>query len=444
MIQLRAYQQKAKDVVVSLSQRKNSVCVVMPPGGGKTVMGSEAALDIAQMRKGKVLWVAHRKELIKQAASTLSFALQFRPGIIAPWAKPEPEKPVFVGSVQTIVRNLKVIPDGIVVVVWDECHHAMGDDWNLLARECKRLGAFLLGLTATPERADGKGLKGTFSNLVVAARQRDLISKGFLVPTDVFVPPVAIRDGLADMPVKLWEKHAKGSKTIVFCSSVDHAIQVAEEFQQKGYRAAHVEGGMDSKQRTRTIEKFIHGRLDIITNCQILTEGFDLPPIETTILARSVGSTSLYLQMVGRGSRPFPGKKRSLCLDLAGNAIIYGSPDADRTFSLQGRPIRLSETKTGKKLRSKERRCPNCKVLLAPIEHGKFRTRSAVCPRCGLRAKEPKLHGRALRPLPTDKQMQIEKAFWDRLTDYAARHGKPATWAEDKFITKFGKARDSR
>jgi len=441
MIELRPYQQRAKDVVVALSHRKNSACLVMPPGGGKTVMGSETALDIARIRKGKVLWVAHRKELIKQAAKTLSFALQFRPGIIAPWAKAERDKPVQVGSVQTIVRNMKVIPEGVTVVVWDECHHALGDDWNALAKECKKLGAFLLGLTATPERADGRGLHPTFSNLVVAARQRELISKGFLVPTDVFVPELAIRDGVADVPVKLWEKHARRTKTIVFCASVDHAIQVAEEFRQKGYRAAHVEGEMTSRQRSRTIDRFIEGKIDILTNCQILTEGFDLPPIETTILARSIGSVSLYLQMVGRGSRPFPGKRRSLCLDLAGNAILYGSPDADRTFSLKGKPIRLSESKEGKKRRDKERRCPACKVLLAPIEHGKFRTRTSVCPRCGARAKGPKVHGRSLRPLPSEKQLQIENAAWDRLVDYATKHGKTRQWVEDRFLAKFGKER---
>lgn len=434
-MKLRDYQTKAIESVLGLAIKgRSSACLVMPPGGGKTITGIGSAMEIA--RGGPVLWVAHRKELIKQASNTLE-TLGYKSGIIAPWAKRQPDRHIQVGSVQTL-RAIGTIPPS-AVVVWDECHHAMGEDWNLLAQQVRAMKAFLLGLTATPQRSDGKGLSPTFSNLVVAATQKLLLKRGYLVPTDVFVPDRYISDGVADVPVTLWEKHAPNTKTVVFCSSVEHSIAVSREFSARGYSAAFVDGTMSNKDRDSVISRFVNGRIDVICNCQILTEGFDLPPVETVVLARSVGSVSLYLQMVGRGSRPFRNKKRNSVLDLVGNALVWGLPDEDREYSLRGKPICLKNSDSDPSRRLV--RCQFCGAMVTPVQQKK-RTRSNTCPVCSNRiykTKEVLAHGKRLSKLSSSEQASLEKATLDRLTAYAREHFKNREWIVERFVKKFGR-----
>jgi len=429
-VKLREYQRDGYNKGLELHDRgRQSLCMVMPPGAGKTVLGSHLGISIAQKRQGCVLWVAHRRELIKQAKNTLE-KLGFQAGVIAPWGRPNLDLPIQVGSIQTLRNmNLDDLPH-FASVVWDEAHHAMSDDWVMLAKECRRRRSFLLGLTATPERKDGRGMAPLFGSMIVVATQSQLIAKGHLVPTDVLVPPRVIKDGVADAPVKLWEKHTPGTKTIVFCESVEHAQRVAEQFDDRGHRADYVEGEMTSRERERAIKRFVSGRTMILTNCQLLTEGFDLPPIQTVVLARRVGSHALYLQMVGRGSRPFKGKSRATLLDLAGSAKLYGLPDEDRKFSLKGKPITLKDTKrTGK-----SKLCLACNMV--------FYERTSRCPRCGSpvgKTKKSKVYSDKLHKMGADEARAYEKAALDRFMDYAKIHSKPMEWVKDRFFRKFGR-----
>lgn len=428
-MKLRDYQQNGFEKTLRMHDHgKRSVVLVLPPGGGKTFLGSHAAIEIGRRRNGCVLWVAHRKELIKQAAGTLK-KIGFDSGIIAPWAKPDPSKPIQVASIQTL-RSVGELPP-FEVMVWDEVHHAVSDDWVHIAKECRRRKAFLIGLTATPERKDGRGLYPLFSNMIVVATPRTLISKGHLVPTEVLVPSRLIEDGVADMPVILWERHARGTKTIVFCESVEHSRAIRDEFDEHGWKAGHVDGDMTSRERDRVIKKFISGRLDILCNCQILTEGFDLPPIQTVMLARRVGSHSLYLQMTGRGSRPYGNKKTNLVLDLTGTARLFGLPDEDRVFSLKGRPISLKDASS----LSKMRKCKVCGML--------FARRLTTCTHCGMPiekdGKSRRVYKDRLHKMTSSEAEAYKRAQLDRWTDYARIHNKPAEWAEQQFFKKFGR-----
>lgn len=427
---LRNYQKKGESKALSMHDAgRQSLCLVMPPGGGKTYLGSHIGISISQKRQGRLLWVAHRRELIKQAKSTLE-RIGYNVGVIAPWAKMDLSHPVQVASIQTI-RNLNLddLPP-FACVVWDEAHHAMSDDWVLLAKECRRRRSFILGLTATPERRDGRGMYPLFGSMLVVATQQQLIADGHLVPTEVLIPPRVIKDGVADAPVTLWEKHTPGTKTIVFCESVDHARRVADEFDARGYSADYVEGEMTSRERDRIMNRFISGRLDILTNCQILTEGFDLPPIQTVVLARRVGSHALYLQMVGRGSRPFKGKTKSTLLDLTGSAKLYGLPDEDRTYSLKGRPISLKKPERV----NNSKRCLRCSLV--------FYERTNRCPNCGSpvgKSKESKVYSDKLHKMGPGEAEAYEKAALDRFKDYAQIHSKGDDWVEERFFRKFGR-----
>lgn len=428
-MRLRDYQQEGFNKAIKLEEQgKRSVVLVMPPGAGKTVLGSYTATFLGNRRRGPVLWVAHRKELIKQAYGTLR-KLGYEPGIIAPWATPNPDASIQVASIQTL-RSAGQLPK-FEVVVWDEAHHSVSDDWIKLAKECRRQKAFLIGLTATPERKDGKGLHPLFGSMIVVATPKRLIASGHLVPTEVLVPSRFIDDGVADAPVRLWERHARNTKTIVFCESVEHSMAVCEQFGERGYRAGHVDGDMTSRERDRVIRRFTHGRTQIICNCQILTEGFDLPPIRTIMIARPVGSHALYLQMTGRGSRPFEDKKINLVLDLTGCAKLYGLPDEDRVFSLKGRPIRL---KNPSKLNNM-RRCRGCGLL--------FAKRMATCSHCGKPVgsdkKTRKVYRDRLHKMTSDEAKAFETAQLDRWEDYARIHNKPREWVEQRFFKKFGR-----
>jgi superfamily II DNA or RNA helicase len=429
-MRLRSYQQEAVETCLGWHNKgTKSLCLVMPTGGGKTVTASRLALEIAQLRDGPVLWLAHRRELIKQAVKSLrKYGVQ--PSIIAPWATRDLSARVQVGSIQT-VRLLDELPDA-AVVVWDECHHAEGEKWSSIAKAYAYRKAFLVGLTATPERADGKGLHPTFRRLVIAAKTSRLMREGYLVPCEVMVPPRLITDGVADIPVALWEQYAPDTRTVVFCSNVEHAKATAQEFVARGYRAAWIEGDMSSRDRERVLRAFETGRIQILTNCQILTEGFDLPSIETVLLARSVGSHALYLQMVGRGLRPEQGKSKMTLLDATGCTRLYGHPNLDRKYSLKGKPIELEDSS-----KIATRTCPSCGTIL--------QERGGQCPRCGLSisAQRPrkKVYNDRLEKMSTRQVVEFEKWFYDRALDRAMRQDLVTAQAvaRDKFFRRFGK-----
>jgi len=430
-MQLRDYQRRGFEQALKAHRRgRKSVVFVLSPGAGKTTLGSWFSVALSKLMGGKVLWVAHRRELIKQAVQTIR-AIGFTAGAIAPRMKREPEALFQVASIQTLRAGRKeAIPPDVVVMVWDECHHAVSDDWVNLAKEARTKKVFLVGLTATPERSDGRGLSPLFGTMIAPVTPRELVKTGRLVPADVLVPDDVLDDGIADVPVKLWEKHAPGTRTIVFCENVDHAVEVAESFADRGHRADFVEGEMPLRERDKIIRRFARGKIDVLTNCQLLTEGFDLPPIQTVVLARTIGSQSLYLQMVGRGSRPYEGKKRYLVLDLVGNARMYGHPEDERVFSLQGRPITLKNESEIER----RPRCRNCGYV--------FVEPARTCPVCSMpvqRVKGRKIHEKVLSRMTSAQAAAYEAASLDRLRDYARSHGKDEAWVTDKFVQKFGR-----
>jgi DNA repair protein RadD len=429
---LRPYQQTAVDKCLRLHDAKNrSICLVMPTGGGKTICASYLALQVALRRKGRVLWLAHRKELVMQAAKSLKrYGMDV--GIIAPWAPRKPNAPVQVGSIQT-VRLLEHVPSA-VCVVFDEVHHIVGEnEWGKVAQDCAKQRAFLIGLTATPERKDGRGLAPMFQRLVVAAKISELIRGRYLVPAEVLVPPKVIKDGIADVPVKLWERYSPNTRTVVFCSSVEHSMETVREFQARGHSAAHIDGEMATRDRDSVLRRFEAGKIKIVSNCQILTEGFDLPEIETVLLARTIGSHSLFLQMVGRGLRPSPGKSKVTILDATGASRVFGHPNLDRVYSLQGKPISVREVDA-----SRQKECDECGLLMG--------IRTPQCPRCGninksVPKKPKKVYASRLERLSLAQRQDLEKCTYDAALDRAVmlKMPSPEEYAREVFFRKFKK-----
>jgi superfamily II DNA or RNA helicase len=303
--------------------------------------------------------------LIDQAADRLhSFGLSV--GVIAASSIREanPHRPVQVASVQTLTARGQT-PEADLIIA-DEVHRAAAKTWRSIF--AKYPNAQIIGLTATPERADGKPLS-EFQELITVCQPQDLIDEGYLVPCEIIAPDRPLKTGqIAQSPVNAYLKHTPGTSAIVFSPSVGLAELHASEFRAVGINSVCVEGNTAPADRRRALEDFRTGRLPVLTNCAVLTEGTDLPICGTIILARGTGHPGLYIQCTGRALRPYPGKSAATLLDLRGISHAHGSPTASRVYSLTGQAIAAAGTPNP---------YPACQVCGAPKAPGE------PCDECG-------------------------------------------------------------
>jgi len=388
---LRPYQQ---ELVTSLRRAiasgKRSPCVVSPTGSGKTITFAHIADGAG--RKGRRVWIlVHRAELVEQTSRTLSDD-KVQHGIIAAGYHGDPFPHVQVVSVQTVVRRLdRVAPPDVLIV--DECHHAAAGQWQRITQAFP--SAVVLGFTATPERLDGRGLGDTFDCLIRGPEVQWLIDNGYLCRPVYYAPPnnldvsaLHVRagefdrrevEGAVDVPtitgdaVAHYARHAAGEPAVVFCASVAHAEHVAAAFSAAGFASATIDGTLDRAERRRRVEALASGSIKVLTSCDIISEGFDLPRVSVAILLRPTKSLGLHLQQVGRVLRVSPGKTRALILDHVGNCLRHGLAEEVREWSLEGRPKRSRETDNGPAVRQ----CPSCYSVYSPVECG------PACPECG-------------------------------------------------------------
>lgn len=372
---LRPYQQQAVDAVIASID--SSPILVAPTGSGKTVM----ACEIIRRLDRRVLFVAHRRELIAQARDRLA-AHGVPAGVIMAGAVPTPGN-VQVASVQTLARRF--VPDTDLVII-DECHHAAANGYAFA------LSLPRIGLTATPFRLDGKPLKGMFGSIIVAAHTDELIESGVLVRPKFFAPDspdlggVKIRHGdyilsqLADAMAKKelvgsmighWRRLADGRRTVAFGVDVKHATMIAEQFREAGVASAVVSGETPKAERDASLAALRSGDITVIANCMVLTEGWDLPALECLIIARPTKSLGLHLQMIGRVMRIADGKPGAVVIDHAGNLLEFGDPTERIPYSLTEKIEKPREADPDLGLK----RCPQCYAL---VPGG-----SGSCPECG-------------------------------------------------------------
>lgn len=366
---LRPYQRAAIDAVVAARRsgvRRMIVC--LPTGAGKTVIFSQ----LARMARRQVLVLAHREELLAQAAEKIARALGDPAAVAIEQASlraPASAK-VVVCSIRSLHerRLAEVVRDrDLGLVVYDECHHAAAEDNQRVLRQ---LGAFdarwdgtLLGFTATTARGDGLGLDTVFEKIVYTRTLPEMIDDGYLVPlrgfrietaadlTRVTAGALDFREEELAEAVDIEERNAlvarsiqelaRDRRTIVFCVTVGHAKNLARALSLLGVPAGVVHGDMPSDRRAEVLAAFRAGRLAALTNVAVLTEGFDDPEVSCVAMARPTRSEGLYAQCVGRGTRLHPGKKDCLILDFADVSklslctlpSLFGMP---RDLDLQG------------------------------------------------------------------------------------------------------------
>ena len=378
MIAFRPYQQNAIDEArARIAQGVKRIMVNAPTGAGKTLI-STGIIQRAVAKGKRVLFLAHRRELIDQCCNKLEVGGILNYGVIMSGSKlNHASAPVQVASIQTLIR--RELPEADLIII-DEAHRAASKTYvNLVANYPK---AILLGLSATPERLDGKGLDQLFDDMIVVETVPNLIEMGFLVRPIGYEGPqpdlsgVRVKRGdydeaqlaeAMDKPklvgdlVRNWQRLANGRLTVAFAASVEHAKHIASEFWAAGVPAAAISGSMGKAERESILADWRKGYLKVVTNCMILTEGFDLPELSCCILARPTKSESLYLQMAGRVLRTAEGKHDAIILDHGGCWSSFGGPHIERHWSLEGAAKRRREKDGAEVVK-----CQACEMLYDP------------------------------------------------------------------------------
>jgi superfamily II DNA or RNA helicase len=403
MIELRDYQRDAVQAFEDNPHR--CVLIVSPTGSGKTVVASEITKRNAERYK-TTLFIAHRREIIAQTGEKLR-ALGVAHGIIMAGVKPRPLERTQVSAIQTlharaVLHQTMPMPEADLLII-DEAHHACATTYRKVIDAYPN--ARILGLTATPCRGDGRGLGGIFDSIIELPQIPDLIEKSHLVPTRVYASQLHadlagvrtkmgdyVQGQLADRMntdrlvgniVVHWLKHGERRKTVVFAVDVGHSVHIRDEFVKAGVKAEHIDGTTPKPERDEILARLGRGEIEVIVNCMMLTEGWDMPDVGCCVLARPTKQMGMYRQMIGRVLRPAPGKKDAIILDHAGAVFRHGFVEDRVEWTLDPDKGAENVTQRQHEATGKDRfiECSQCSALR---EGGK------ACPCCGfLPPKKP-------------------------------------------------------
>ena len=335
-MELRPYQQAAKAAVLDEWDRGvDKTLLVLPTGTGKTIVFSSITEE-AVKRGGRVLILAHRGELLEQAADKLEKSTGLRSALekaesscLGSWYR------VAVGSVQSLQRPSRLerfAPDYFTNIIIDEAHHCLSDGYQRVLEHFK--AARVLGVTATPDRGDMRNLGQYFETLAYEYTLVQAIRDGYLSPIKALTVPlrldlssVGVQNGdfkVGDLGTALdpylnaiadeMLKNCADRKTVVFLPLVKTSQKFRDILNAKGFRAAEVNG--ESDDRAEVLQDFEAGKYNVLCNSMLLTEGWDCPSVDCVIVLRPTKIRSLYSQMVGRGTRLYPGKDHLLLLDF--------------------------------------------------------------------------------------------------------------------------------
>lgn len=349
-------------------------CVVAPCGSGKSVIISDIA-RMATAKGSRILFLVHRKELVDQIRETFqsnNVDMQY----------------VYLGMVQTVVRRLDKLKEPQLIIT-DENHHGMAASYRKIYdhfSDVKRIG-----FTATPVRLNGSGLGDVNDILIEEVDAKWLIDNGYLSPYKYYAPKLIDTENLklnsmrefsstsidavmnenkiyGDV-IKHYKQLADGEQAIAYCHNVEASKQATDEFNQQEIPAAHIDGKTSKEERGEIIKKFRDKEIKILTNVDIIGEGFDVPDCSTVIMLRPTQSLSLFIQQSMRGMRYRPGKT-SIIIDHVDNVRRHGLPDDEREWSLKGK-----KKSSGDEPEIKIKECENCFAVYPPNHKW--------CPMCG-------------------------------------------------------------
>ena len=441
MVALRPYQSRAisavRDHVVA---GRRSVLLASPTGSGKTLTSAEIMRSAVALGS-RVLFVVHLRELVDQTVAALASLGHDWIGVMrGDDSRTDSLAPVQVASIQTLARREKPTAQ---VVVLDEAHRSIADSyvkhvWDAYPE------SVIIGLTATPCRGDGRGLGERYQALVVAATYEELIKAGHISEPTVYAPSRDVdlshvrrvggdfvESELEEVMGKIvgdvvdeWKHRAEGMKTIVFASGIKHSKQIVESFLGAGVSAEHLDGETPGAERREILARLASGQTRVVSNCAVLTEGFDCPSVRCAILARPTLSLVLHRQTVGRVLRA--GDVAPIVLDHAGNCARHGLPTDDLEWSLDG------EAKLKKK--TDHRVCKSCFAY--------FSVREDTCPHCGWKVPPPKPRKDieiVPGPLVQVDKAKLERDYYLSQVNRARTMGFKPGFATALFKEKFGR-----
>ena len=396
---LREYQEVAVNDASDALDKHGNTLVVAPTGAGKTIMLS-ALVGKRHKSSQNVLVLQHRDELVSQNSTKFHLVNPSLKTSEVNAAQKDWSGDAVFAMVQTLCRenNLAKMPKLDLIVV-DEAHHTIADTYQRIINAAKEAneGVQIVGFTATPNRGDKKGLRDIFTNCSHQIEISTLIREGFLVPPKTYVIDVGVRTELSqvrktisdfDMAqverimnrrainkrvVEEWYDKAGDRQTIVFCSTVQHAEDLCEEFVAYGIDAATVTGDTPKDEREQILHDLSTGYVQVVVNVAVLTEGFDAPPVSCIVLTRPCSYKATMVQMIGRGLRTvdqeeYPGIIKSDCIvmDFGTSVLTHGS--LDDAVNLDG------QEKTGDG-EAPMKVCSNC--------GGEMPLNARECPMCG-------------------------------------------------------------
>jgi len=340
-IPLRPYQTKCLEAILeAFKNGQRSIGVSLPTATGKTILFCALVRQAVGLGK-KCLVIAHRDELIRQPAQRMADVWNDHPEIgVIKGERFEPDAQIVIASIQTLCRRLDRLPP-FDLVVTDEAHHlSNGNTYDRTLNRLWELNPNMkhLGVSATLFRSDKKSMAGIFEEITFELTTLEAMADGWLCPIEyVSVKTDQTLDGVGtargdfkigelsqtvntpernELVVESFLERATDRKAIVFAVDVAHAQALAETFEDAGIQSACVHGETPIDERRGMLEDLHTGKLQVVTNCMVLTEGFDEPSVDCLVLARPTKSKGLYIQMMGRGLRLYPGKQECCVIDM--------------------------------------------------------------------------------------------------------------------------------
>lgn len=388
MLTLRPRQQEMTDKAkTALTEHGNTLCVA-PTGAGKTIMLSSVIKD--HLKQGeKCLVLQHTDEILDQNRHKFSLIDSSRKLSLVNGKIKDFSGDVIFSMVQSLQRETTLCSmPRIDFLVIDEAHHSVAPTYERILNQAKANNPSLhvLGMTATPTRADKHGLAQVFSNVADQITIEELVASGDLLYPKTFVIASDIQDKIkkslwkedneenspmedliAEIDqseiIKHWQVKAQGRKTVIFCSRVEHSLSTVETFNAAGIKAVHIDGTFSREERQQALESFTQGDTEVICNVGVLTEGWDYPPVSCIILLRAFSSQPAMVQMIGRGLRtldpslyPDCAKTDCIVLDFGLSVSHHGSIESKVDLL-------------------PKRKCPACKSFIPSL--------ARICPQCG-------------------------------------------------------------
>lgn len=455
---LRDYQSKMiADARLSLATNKR-ILLVGPTGCGKTVLALEMIRG-AVTRGRRVLFLCHRRELVRQSSRAF-WQAGIEHGMVMA-GRAMTAVPANVGVINTVANRIaRMQPPDLIIV--DEAHRSVSPSYLKLFEAWP--DAHVVGLTATPERTDGRGLGEVYDAIVEGPAMRWLIDSGYLSDYRIIAPASSVvLDGIKqragdyaqdeleaaiDRPtitgdaVRAYQQYASGKRCMVFCVTIKHSQHVCDQYNAAGIPAEHVDGSHSDAERDAILARFRAGETLVVCSVQLAIEGLDIPAIEVVQFLRPTASLIVYLQAIGRGLRRETGKDEVLILDQVANWQRHGLPDDDREWSLTNKRSRRNSKQDDTPLTIKQ--CPACFAV--------FRAGLLACPSCsaalaGAGRDSPRIVDGELIEIDAERlrrEKRKEQGAARSLADLVAlgiRRGlnKPAEWAVATIAAREGR-----